>query len=165
MEQNPDGLILDLRNNPGGYMDVAINIAGLFAEKQRIALKMKYADDTTETYKTGEEGLGLLKDIKTVVLINKGTASASEILAGALKDFEAAKLIGEKTFGKGTAQDLKEYEYGNKPNENKSVLKYTSSKWLTPSGKSIDKVGIVPDRIVKNTSATDNQLNAALDEF
>lgn len=154
--EKADGLILDLRNNPGGYMDVAINIIDLFTNKSKTAVKMKFADNSVESYKT--DGNGLLKGMKTVVLINKGSASASEILAGALQDYKAATIIGEKSFGKGTVQDIAEYK-------DESIFKYTTAQWLTPNGRDINKKGITPDKYILKTTHVDTQLKAALEEF
>ena len=155
--KNPDGLILDMRNNPGGYMDTAIDIISLFTDKIEPAVKLKFADNTVDTYNT--TGNGLLKNIKTVVLVNKGSASASEIVAGALQDYKIAKIIGETSFGKGTVQDIAEYKDG-------SIFKYTTALWLTPNGNNINKRGIIPDKLVGTPTANvDSQLNSALEEF
>lgn len=153
----PDGLIIDLRNNPGGYMDVAINIISLFTNQKKTAVKLEFSDNSVEEYKT--DGNGLLKDIGPImILINKGSASASEILAGALKDYKLAKLVGETSFGKGTVQELAEYKDG-------SVFKYTTAHWLTPNGTSINKKGLTPDKTVINYGKADTQLNMALAQF
>ena len=119
-------------------------------------MTMESGDKQTETYKTN--GNGLLKNYKVIILINEGSASASEIVAGALKDYQIATLIGKKSFGKGTAQELKTYKDG-------SVFKYTISNWLTPNGTKINGTGITPDKIVENAASSDDQLNAALTEF
>jgi len=136
VEQKADGIILDLRNNPGGYMDTAIDIISLFTDEEKTAVKLVDADNLVFDEETS--GNGLLKDIKTVVLVNNGSASASEIVAGALQDYGMATIIGDKTFGKGTVQELKQYS-------DDSLFKYTISKWLTPKGTWIDKIGITPD--------------------
>ncbi|MFA6917424.1 MAG: S41 family peptidase [Candidatus Gracilibacteria bacterium] len=156
VDQKADGLILDLRNNPGGYMDVAIGIIGLFTDKEKTAVKVKFSDNSVQSFKTNKNGL--LKDIKTVVLINAGSASASEILAGALQDYKIVKLIGEKSFGKGTVQDIQAYRNG-------AILKYTTARWMTPNGRDINKKGLTPEKIVKKPGTVDTQLNAALEEF
>lgn len=156
LKEKIDGIILDMRSNPGGYMDSAINIIGLFTDKIEPAVKLRFADGSMLNYNTS--GDGMLKDYKIVVLINKGSASASEIVAGALKDYKVAKLIGEKSFGKGTVQELATFKDG-------SLFKYTISKWLTPSGTDIGKVGITPDETVTNTGTEDLQLEEALKEF
>jgi len=132
--KNPKGIILDLRNNPGGYLDAAIKMAGEWIPND-IVVYEKYRDQN-EGFKAN--GKGRLKDFKTVVLINKGSASGSEIVAGALKDYNRAVLVGEKSFGKGSVQDYKEYGDG-------SALKMTIALWLTPNGNSINGQGIEPN--------------------
>lgn len=155
---NPKGLILDLRNNPGGYLNSAIDMVSLFLTEEEVAVKVKTANGFTEEYKT--YGEGTLADQKIVILINKGSASASEILAGALQDYGIATLIGETSFGKGTVQNIKSYKDG-------SIFKYTMAKWLTPKDRDIDKIGLTPDKIVENVAdiKEDKQLNTALAEF
>jgi len=160
------GIIIDLRNNPGGYLNTAINIGGFFFDENKImvTLEDKNGDKTSyhsEYYGTKEEyetGSGLLSDFKVAILVNKGSASASEILSGALQDYGKAKIIGENTFGKGCVQEL--YVY----NDN-SVFKLTVSKWLTPKGRDIDKKGLTPDKTVVNSGTTDTQLEEAKKEF
>lgn len=156
LEEDIDGLIVDLRSNPGGYMDVAVNIISLFVDKIKTAVTLRFADGSEENYKTN--GNELLKDIETVVLINEGSASASEILAGALKDYGIAKLIGKKSFGKGSVQEIAQYK-------DNSLLKYTISNWLTPNGTNINGEGFEPDIEISNTENNDNQLDRALEEF
>ena len=138
---NPKGLIIDLRNNPGGYLDSVINIGGWLLPKGAIVLKEDFGDSEIKIYRAN--GNGLLKDIPTVVLANEGTASASEILAGALRDERGVKLIGTKTFGKGSVQELV-------PLENDNSLKITIAKWLTPNGTIIQDNGLIPDVEIKN---------------
>ena len=133
-------LIVDLRNNPGGLLDAAINIAGWFVDKGQIVTIEKFSDNTQNEFKSS--GNASLKVYPTIVIINKGSASASEILAGALHDNSGIKLIGETSFGKGSVQELENYEGG-------SSLKVTIAKWLTPSGISISDEGIDPDIEVK----------------
>ena len=153
IEKKVSGFIIDLRNNPGGYMDTAIKLVGLFTKEKKTAVELKFSDDSIEKYQT--DGNGLLSGYKIVVLINNGSASASEILAGALKDYNLAKLVGDKSFGKGTVQQLNTYKDG-------SLFKYTISEWLTPKGTSINKMGIAPD--ISVTDAT-KQLDKALEQF
>lgn len=156
--KNPKGFIIDLRNNPGGYLDVSVNVTGAFIKETKTAVTLEYADTSREEYKTN--GNGLLADYKIVVLINEGSASASEIVAGALQDFGRAKIIGVTSFGKGSAQEFLAYNDG-------SLFKYTISNWLTPNGKNINNTGITPDKIVEsaNGNTVDEQLNAAIAEF
>ncbi|MFA4930490.1 MAG: S41 family peptidase [Patescibacteria group bacterium] len=147
--QSPRGIVLDLRDNPGGYLDSSIDIAGQFLDHQVIVIEnygnneKKYTSDVT----------ALLKDYDVVVLVNNGSASASEILAGALQDYQRATIIGETTFGKGSVQDYEQFNDG-------SSLKLTVAKWLTPLGHSIDDTGIVPDIEVP---LTQNDYNHDLD--
>jgi len=138
---NPEGLIIDLRNNPGGYLDSVINIGGWLLPKGAIVLKEDFGNSEIKIYRAN--GNSLLKDIPTVVLINEGTASASEILAGALRDDRGIKLIGLKTFGKGSVQELVSLE-------NDNSLKITIAKWLTPNGTIIQDNGLIPDMEIKN---------------
>ncbi len=139
LNQGAKGLILDLRNNPGGYLDVAVNLAGWFLDKGSVVVKQRDASGNITPLKAyGNESL---KNFPTVVLINEGSASASEILAGALRDDRHIKLIGEKSFGKGTVQELDPLKDG-------STLKITIANWLTPTGQLIDKTGITPDYVV-----------------
>lgn len=158
IKNNPSGFILDLRNNPGGYVDTAVNILSLFTSEARTAVKMEFVDKHIEETKT--EANGLLSGYKVVVLINEGSASASEITAGALKDYGIATLVGKKSFGKGVAQELRTYKDG-------SLLKYTVSNWLTPSGININKQGILPDVTIERGTdpKVDAQLNSALEQF
>lgn len=129
-------LIIDLRNNPGGLLDSAINIAGWFLDKDQIVTVEAFRDSSRNEFKS--HGNSLLKPYPTIVLINSGSASASEILAGALHDNRGIKLVGEKTFGKGSVQELEKFKDG-------SSLKVTVAKWLTPNGISISDTGIEPD--------------------
>ena len=138
---NPKGIILDLRNNPGGYLDSVVNISGWFLDKGDIIVREKYSDGKEKIDRS--TGPSLLRDIPTVVLVNDGTASAAEILAGALRDNRQIPLIGEKTFGKGSVQELVTLE-------NNYSVKITIAEWLTPNGTIIQKNGLTPDIIVKN---------------
>ncbi len=141
-EKQAQGLILDLRNNPGGYLEIAVDLAGWFLDKDSVV--------ATERFRSGDEivfrtrGTGALKDFPLVVLINGGSASASEILAGALRDQLGTKLIGEKSFGKGSVQELQPLKDGSK-------LKITVANWVLPKGQIIDKIGLTPDVEVKLT--------------
>ena len=141
LSRNPKGLIMDLRNNPGGYLEIVVDIAGWFLKKGDIILKEDLGDNNIKLYKNERDGD--LRTIPTVVLINKGTASASEILAGALRDNRGVKLVGEKSFGKGSVQELV-------PLSNNNSLKITIAYWLTPKGHLINKNGLEPDLEIKN---------------
>lgn len=133
--KNPKGLILDLRNNPGGFLSTAVEIAGEWIEKNVVVIEQR---DDGEKNEEKSDGLARLQGLKTVVLVNEGSASASEIVAGALQDYEKATLVGKKTFGKGSVQNLEPLSDG-------SAVKITVAEWLTPKGRHIDKEGIMPD--------------------
>lgn len=133
----PSGVILDLRNNPGGYLEAAVDIAGFFLNKGETVVSEQFASGEKDDSKT-TFSIPLLKNIPVVVLINKGSASASEILAGALRDDRGVKLVGEKSFGKGSVQEVDTLP-------NNSIAKITIAHWLTPNGLMIDKNGLTPD--------------------
>lgn len=149
LKSNADKLIIDLRNNPGGLLDSAINLAGWFLDKNQIVVIEDFGNNIKNNFTSS--GNGSLKPFQTVILINGGSASASEILAGALHDLREIKLIGEKTFGKGSVQELERFEDG-------SSLKVTVAKWLTPKGVSISEKGIEPDIEVKLPEQPDESL-------
>ena len=135
-ESRAQGIVLDLRNDPGGYLEVAVNIAGWWLNKGDTVVSEKNRDGIKKVLKA--DGNAALNKIPTVVLVNEGSASAAEILAGALHDQLKIKLIGKKTFGKGTVQTLENLSDG-------SVVKITIANWVLPSGLIIDKNGIEPD--------------------
>ncbi len=140
LKQNKKSIILDLRNDPGGYLTTAIKVAGYWIENDVI---VKEADkNKTEALKSN--GPAKLKGKKTIVLVNAGSASAAEIVAGALQDYGVATILGETTFGKGSVQDLTKFKDG-------SSVKLTIAKWLTPKDRTIDKQGIKPDIEIKMT--------------
>lgn len=146
------GLILDLRNNPGGYLDGSVFIASEFL-KDGVIVSQVNSDATKEEFPVNRKGK--LLDIALVVLVNKGSASASEIVAGALKDYKRATLVGEVTFGKGSVQtpfDLAQ----------DAGLHITTGKWLLPKGDSISKVGVKPDIEVTLEDATNATADAQL---
>lgn len=155
---SPKGIILDVRYNGGGYLQTAVDILGEFLDKQSPAVIVETgADKFKETLKTN--GKGRLAGIPLVVLINEGSASASEILAGALQDTNKAFLIGKNTFGKGSVQKIEQFRDG-------SSLRLTIAEWLTPNGTSINKTGVAPDLEVEITekdveNKTDSQLEKA----
>lgn len=157
--KNVKGVILDLRSNPGGLLDSAVELSSIWLPEGKTVLQEKRDGVVIKTYKS--EGASPLAGIKTVVLIDEGSASASEITAGALHDHGAATLIGMKSFGKGSVQSLERLPGGG-------VLKVTIARWFTPEGKNIDKEGIKPDREVKVSdedikAKRDTQKDAALD--
>lgn len=133
--QNVSAIVLDLRNNPGGYLDTAVSVASFWVDPGQVVVQETKAGGKVETFKAS--GNNILKGIPTVVLVNQGSASASEIVAGALRDHNLARLVGEKTFGKGSVQELIDLDQG-------TAVKITIAKWLTPNGSSIHKNGIEP---------------------
>lgn len=152
------GVILDLRNNPGGLLDAAVSLSGIWLPRGEEVLEEKRDGATIKTYDS--RGPAVLDGMPTVVIINEGSASASEIVAGALKDHGVATLLGEKTFGKGSVQTLERLPNGG-------VLKVTIARWYTPDGKNIDKEGIKPnkkvDRSIEDVQAgRDPQKDAAV---
>lgn len=153
-------IILDLRNNPGGYLEVAQEISGWFLEKRQTVVIEDFGEGKEKKeYKT--KGPALLLTYPIVVLINQGSASGSEILAGALRDNRGIILIGEKSFGKGSVQELERLS-------RESSLKITVAKWLTPKGKLITDVGLEPDIKVEMTEEDyekerDPQLDKAIE--
>lgn len=139
--KNPKGIIFDMRNNPGGFLDTAISVSSEWIDNNVIVYE-KSSDGSMKEHKS--VGQARLKDFPTVVLINDGSASGSEIVAGALKDYDIAELIGEKTFGKGSVQSMFPLADG-------SSIKLTIAQWLTPKENMIDGQGIEPDIEVKLT--------------
>lgn len=137
---NYGGIVLDVRNNPGGFLQASVLVASDFI-KEGVVVKQASSTGKVETL-TVDKSRGKLLNDKMVVLVNGGSASASEILAGALRDHQRAKLVGEKTFGKGTVQQPEDFPDG-------SGLHVTIAKWLLPSGKNIHKEGVDPDVEVK----------------
>ena len=136
------GIILDVRNDPGGLLEASISVSSLWLPNGKTVLEEKRGEVVMRTYRAS--GTPVLQGVPTVVLINEGSASASEIVAGALKDNKAATVIGVKSFGKGSVQQLQPLKGGG-------VLKITIAKWYTPAGKNINKEGITPDQEVKRT--------------
>jgi len=147
---------LDLRGNGGGYVDAAKEVAGLWVADKTIATE-KTNGKVTDTITSGDNAI--LAGIPTVVLVNGSSASASEIVSGALQDYKVATLVGEKTFGKGTVQKVIDLGGGTQ-------LKVTIARWYTPNGKNITKEGIEPDKKIELSAADsdagkDPQLDAA----
>lgn len=158
LTKDPQGLIVDLRNNPGGYLESAVEIASEWVGKE-IVVKERRQGKIIEEMRG--ETLARLHQIPTIILINQGSASASEIVAGALQDTGRARLVGMKTFGKGSVQ---EYE----PLPDGSAVKITIAEWLTPHDRTIQKVGLEPDVSVDRTAEDyeakrDPQLKRALE--
>lgn len=160
LNSDADRIILDLRNNPGGYLDVAQDLAGWFLEKGQTVVIEDFGKDQ-EPYSYLSQGNSKLLSYPVVILINKGSASASEILAGALRDNRGIQLIGEASFGKGSVQELAELSDG-------SSLKVTVAKWLTPKGELITDKGLEPDIMIEMTDkdyeeSRDPQLDKAVE--
>ena len=163
MDQQARGIIVDLRNNPGGYLSASVEASAQFVEPGSVVLYQQSGNGDRKTYRS--EGGGVATQVPVAVLINKGSASASEIMAGALRDNGRAILVGEKSFGKGTVQNVHELS-------DKSGLRVTTAQWLTPSEKPIQGVGLLPDQVVElpptatisaeATRADDAQLDAAV---
>lgn len=158
-EKNPKGIILDLRWNPGGFLESAVDVISFF-QKKGVAVKriMRTDHDTMNV-----DGKAFFPDIPLIVLINGSSASASEIVAGAFRDNNRAKLIGEKTFGKGTMQEMHTLPNG-------ASIKITVGKWFPPLGEDIDHKGIEPDIVVPLdteafTNGKDNQREKAIEEM
>jgi len=159
LAENPRGIVLDLRFNPGGYLNTAIEVASEFIDSGVIVIE-KYADGSRDTYRA--LGNGKATDIPMVVLINEGSASASEIVAGALQDHERAKLVGVQSFGKGSVQIFSPLS------NDQGAARVTIAKWLTPNERAIHHIGLTPDVYVAMTDedyseGLDPQLDAAVE--
>lgn len=141
-KQNVKGVVVDVRDNGGGLLDSSVQVAGIWLDN-KVVVEEREGGRTTDSLRTSNNAI--LEGVPTVMLINGGSASASEILAGALHDHGVATLIGEKSFGKGSVQELIDLPSGGK-------LKVTVARWYTPKGKNIDKEGIKPDEEVKLTA-------------
>ncbi len=156
-KENIDSLIIDVRNNTGGHLKEASKIISLFLSKSNVIYQLQKGDEKVKYYSNGKEN----KKYPLVILANKNTASASEVLILSLKENLKAKIVGEKTYGKGTVQELIELSNGDK-------YKITTKKWLSPKGNWVnDTKGIVPDIEVKNDSSNlngdnDKQLQEAI---
>lgn len=158
LDKDLKGVVLDLRNNPGGYLSDATYIASEFLTEGTIVIEEK-GNGSRKNYPV--ERKGILTDVSVVVLINKGSASASEIVAGALSDNKRAKLVGETSFGKGTIQQAEDLGQG-------AGLHVTVAKWLTPNGTWVHEKGLTPDIVVKEDEkdqSHDTQLEKAVLEL
>jgi carboxyl-terminal processing protease len=155
-------MVIDLRGNPGGYLQSAVSIAGLFLPTGKVVVRERHGEELDEKiYRSQGAALGERAPKKVVVLVDGGSASASEILAGALSEHGYATVIGVNTFGKGSVQELIETDNG-------SSLKVTVARWFTPNGRSISDGGLTPDIFINRTAEQrlndeDPQLTAALD--
>lgn len=149
-----NGLILDLRNNPGGLLTEAVEVADQFVNEGLIvSVRGRAEDQSTEYYATKKANF---RNYPLIVLVNKGSASASEVVAEALQDDKRAVILGTKTFGKGSVQTIIRLEDG-------SGLKLTTARFYAPSGRSISQVGVTPDVVVENGKTGDAQLERALE--
>ncbi len=157
--QNAHGMILDLRDNPGGFLDVAQNIAGWFMKRGSPVVIERFRGGAEQTLYTN--GNGALAQMPVVLLVNGGSASAAEILSGALRDNRGVKLVGVQTFGKGSVQEIEDLPGG-------ASMKVSIAEWLTPNGTTINKIGLKPDDIVPLTDQNiqnkqDPQLEKAIE--
>jgi carboxyl-terminal processing protease len=156
--QNVKGIVLDLRGNPGGLVDAAVGVCNLWLKNGQMIMQEKKGNQVINTY-TADGANNILNGIPTVVLVDGGSASASEITAGALHDNNAATIVGEKSFGKGVVQQIFNLSGG-------AEAKITVAKWYRPNGKNIQHIGITPDKTITNTkdqisAGTDSQLDSA----
>lgn len=158
--QDVDGVIVDLRNNPGGRLQAAIDVAGHFIGEEIVVVEKRKNQNPVNYRSKNTESLS---GVPVAVLVDEGSASASEILAGAIQDRDRGTIIGTTTFGKGSVQDVIEFDDG-------SILKLTIAQWLTPNGRSIESEGIEPDIIVEYTESDaaadrDPQFDRAVSEL
>jgi len=137
--EKPQGLILDLRSNPGGFLQTSIDVVSEWVENG-LVVSEKFSDGTENEYNS--RGLHRLSDLETIVLVDGGSASGSEIVAGALQDYDLATLVGIQTYGKGSVQDFEILPDG-------SALKLTVARWYTPDDRLIDGEGITPDVVLE----------------
>lgn len=154
-------LVLDLRGNPGGYLSSSVDVASVFVPQGKTIVTEAFSEESERAntiYRSKGSDIKLPKNFKMVVLVDGGSASASEIVAGALKEYNVAKLVGTKTFGKGSVQEYLKLD-------NNTALKVTISKWLTPLGNSISEAGLTPDYEIPYDTETenDNQLEKAIE--
>lgn len=157
-QQGVNGVVLDLRGNPGGLLDSAVDVSSAWLPEGKKVLVQKRDGKVQQTYYSS--GSAYFDGVPTVVLIDEGSASASEIVAGALKDNKVATLVGQKSYGKGSVQDILPLSGGGE-------LKVTIARWFRPNGENIDKKGIKPDVDIKITeeqikAGEDPQLDAAI---
>lgn len=158
LEKNPSALIFDLRGNPGGLLKQAVEVASVFLPKDDTVLIERFADGREQIYKT--EGQPVTVDLPMVVLVNEGSASASEIVAGAIQAQQRGRIVGATTFGKGSVQLPQTLSDG-------SILRVTIARWFTPDDRTIDGEGLAPDVIVELTdedrqAQRDPQLDEAI---
>jgi carboxyl-terminal processing protease len=159
LKNNPRGMVLDLRGNGGGYLDTSIEVVSEFIDSGVVVYE-EYGDGSRDSYdvKSG----GLATEIPLVVLVDEGTASASEITAGAIQDYERGILVGTTTYGKGSVQNWLALV------NDQGAIRVTIARWLTPKGRQINEVGIEPDYVVEFTeedikNENDAQLKKAIE--
>jgi carboxyl-terminal processing protease len=157
LKNDVKGIILDLRNDPGGFLDTAAYMAGEWVGDKVVVKERRQGQIVEQLHGTGKNRLA---GIPTIVLVNQGSASASEIVSGALQDYGVATIVGMKTFGKGSVQDYTNLKDG-------SAIKITIAEWLTPKERTINKTGLEPDIVVDRTSedyekSIDPQLDRAV---
>ena len=153
---NVNGFVIDLRNNPGGLLDAAVEVADLFLDEGIIVSARGRTDDARFEHHARRGKI--LGEVNLIVLVNGASASAAEIVAGALQDHGRARLLGTSTFGKGLVQTVMPLSHGR-------AIKITTSRYFTPSGRYIQNKGITPDIVIRNTAphaADDEQLQHAL---
>ncbi len=156
MRQNPNGMILDLRFNGGGYLHTAIEVASEFIG-EGVVMYEEYGNGTRKTYEASRGGLAT--EIPMVVLINEGSASASEIVAGAIQDLERGELVGVTSFGKGSVQNYQKLV------NDQGAVRVTIARWLTPDERQINGIGLEPDYVVEQTAEAVSQgLDPQLDK-
>ncbi len=159
MAQNPVGMVLDLRNNVGGYLQTSVEVASQFIGEGTILIE-RYGDGKEDVYPAQRGGMAL--DIPLVVLVNEATASASEIVSGAIQDYGRGQLVGVTTYGKGSVQ------IWTPLSDNQGAVRVTIAKWLTPNERTIHELGLTPDYVVEMTeedmeAKRDPQLDKALE--
>lgn len=155
------GVILDLRDDPGGLLDAAVKVSSLWLPQNKLILQEKTDGKVVKSYTA--DGNNILAGVPTVVLVNSGSASAAEITAGALRDNNVATILGEKSYGKGSVQQILNLSGG-------AEIKITAARWYRPNGQNIDKKGITPDKVVKMTDedyakGSDPQKDAAISQL
>jgi len=156
LAENPKGIILDLRFNPGGYLHTSVEVMSEFID-DGVVLSEQYGDGSRDTYQA--LGNGRATNLPMVVLINEGSASASEIVAGALQDYGRAELVGMQSFGKGSVQSFSPLSNGQ------GAARVTIAKWLTPKERAIQDVGLTPDHVIEMTEEDyDNDRDPQLDK-
>lgn len=149
------GIVLDMRDNPGGAVTAAQGVLSLWLPKGSLVMTEKRGETILRTYKT--ETAPVVEGVPTIVLLNGGSASASEVVAGALRDYHTATILGTQSFGKGSVQEIRRLTNGGS-------LAFTVSRWFTPENKNIDGTGIAPDVVVEQTTV-DAQLNEAVQKL